>query len=311
MERPAGRDRVVVEDALKLLIEHEQENRTGSAFALAEALGLSTDQAEGVLGTLRDSGLLSPKDGPMRLTDSGREYAMQVLRAHRLFETYLAQRTGLRESAWHDRAHVAEHRMTSEQIESIADELGNPPYDPHGDPIPNRKGDLPPRRGRPLAERPAGWAGRVVHVEDEPPAIYRRLAQDGFAPGVRLRVEDTGAGSIVVRIDGRAVSLPRETAAQVTAEDLPRDERFDESVLRLSDLRPGERAEVVGMSPLIRGLARSRLLDLGVVPGTVLVIDIISPSGDPVAYRIRGAVIALRREQSDRILVRRVREAAA
>lgn len=300
-----------MEDALKLLIEDEQENRAGSAFALAEALGLSTDHAEGVLSTLRGAGLLSPKDGPMRLTDAGREYAMQVLRAHRLFETYLAQRTGLGESAWHDRAHVAEHRMTSEQIESIADELGNPPYDPHGDPIPNRNGALPPRRGRPLTERPAGWAGRVVHVEDEPPHIYRRLAHDGFAPGVRLRVEDAGSGTLLVRIDGRAVSLPREAAAQVTADDLPRGESFDETVMRLSDLRPGQRAEVVGMSPLIRGLARSRLLDLGVVPGTVLEIDIVSPSGDPVAYRIRGAVIALRHEQSDRILVRRAKEAAA
>ncbi len=302
---------MLVEDALKLLIEDEQENRAASTFALAKALVLTQEQAGGILRTLRDGGLLDPADGPPLLTAAGREYALQVVRAHRLYETYLAQRTGLGEAAWHDQAHIAEHRMTPEQVESIAGELGNPPYDPHGAPSPTRGGALPPRRGRLLTERAPGWAGRIVHVEDEPPEIYRRLALDGFAPDVRLRVEETGPGTIRVRIDGRTVALPREAALKVTADDLPSGERFDDSILRLSDLRPGERAEVVRMSPLIRGLARSRLLDLGVVPGTVLDIDLVSPSGDPVAYRIRGASIALRHEQSDRILVRRRAEAAA
>lgn len=298
-----------MEDALKLLIEAEQEGREASG--LAESLGLTPEQAGALLGTLRGGGLLAAEEGPPRLTDAGRNYALQVLRAHRLYEAYLAQRTGLVEASWHDRAHVAEHRMSPEQVDSIAAELGNPPYDPHGDPIPTRQGALPPRRGRPLTGRPAGWTGRVVHVEDEPRETYRRLAMDGFAPDVRLRIEESGAENVRVRLDGRVVVLPREVAGQITADDLPAGERFDDTASRLSDLRPGERAEVVGMSPLIRGLSRSRLLDLGVVPGTVLEIDIVSPAGDPVAYRIRGASIALRREQSDRILVRRVKETAA
>lgn len=302
---------MLVEDALKLLIEDEQERLDSSAFALAKGLGLTREAAEGVLRSLRGAGLLDPAGDPPRLTGAGREYAMQVLRAHRLFETYLAQRTGLGEAAWHERAHVAEHRMSPEQVESIADELGHPPYDPHGDPIPTRRGELPPRRGRPLAERSAGWAGRIVHVEDEPPEIYRRLARDGFAPDVRIRVENAGSATFRVWIDGHTVDLPREAAGKITADDLPAGERFDDTILRLTDLAAGERGAVAGMSPLIRGLARSRLLDLGVVPGTVLEIDFASPAGDPVAYRIRGASIALRREQSDRILVRRVPEAAA
>jgi len=311
VERPAGKDRVLVEDALKLLIEDEQEGRPSSASALAGGLGLTREATDGVLHSLRGAGLLAPDGDPPRLTGDGRDYALQVLRAHRLFEAYLAQRTGLGEAAWHARAHVAEHRMTPEQVESIADELGHPPYDPHGDPIPTRRGELPPRRGRPLSERPAGWAGRIVHVEDEPPEIYRRLVRDGFAPDVRLRIEEAGETSFRVRIDGRSVDLPRDAARQVAADDLAAGERFDETITRLSDLAPGERAAVAGMSPLIRGLARSRLLDLGVVPGTVIEIDFASPAGDPVAYRIRGASIALRREQSDRILVRRVSGEAA
>ena len=301
----------MIEDALKLLIEDEQEARAASAFALAEMLGLTAEQAEAVLHTLREAGLLVPDTTPPCLTDAGREYALQVLRAHRLFETNLAQKTGHAESVWHVRAHDAEHRMTREQVESIADELGHPAYDPHGDPIPTRDGVLPPRRGQPLTEQPEGWTGRVVHVEDEPPDVYRRLALDGFAPDVHVRVEQNGPAGMRVHIDGRQIALSRTDAAQITADDLPPGERFDPSVMRLSDLHPGEQAEVVGISPLIRGLARNRMLDLGIVPGTVLEVDIVSPAGDPVAYRIRGASIAFRHEQSDRILVRRVRGAAA
>jgi DtxR family Mn-dependent transcriptional regulator len=107
------------------------------------------------------------------------------------------------------------------------------------------------------------------------------------------------------------VPLTGEAAAQIAVTELPAGEQFDDTVIRLSDIELHEKAEVVGISPLIQGLARSRLLDLGVVPGTVMEIDLVGPAGDPVAYTIRGASIALRREQSDRILVRRKHGEAA
>jgi DtxR family Mn-dependent transcriptional regulator len=145
----------------------------------------------------------------------------------------------------------------------------------------------------------------VIHVEDEPASVYRTLAAAGFAPDVRLRVERAEPDGMDIRIAGRSVSLAPEAVTKVLVEALPDGERFDERAIRLSDLLPGQEAEVLGISPLIRGLARSRLLDLGIVPGTVLEIDLVGPAGDPVAYRVRGASIALRQEQSNRILVRR------
>jgi DtxR family Mn-dependent transcriptional regulator len=76
-------------------------------------------------------------------------------------------------------------------------------------------------------------------------------------------------------------------------------------VERLDALAPGEEAVVVRIGGGVQGAQRRRLLDLGVVPGTVIRAELASASGDPMAYRIRGAVIALRRSQADDILVRR------
>ncbi len=77
----------------------------------------------------------------------------------------------------------------------------------------------------------------------------------------------------------------------------------------LSALAPGERGEVVALAAACRGLQRRRLLDLGVVPGTLVTSELRGPSGDPTAYRIRGALIALRREQADTVYVQRQTEA--
>lgn len=81
-------------------------------------------------------------------------------------------------------------------------------------------------------------------------------------------------------------------------------------VSRLSDLTRGERGQVVEISSQCRGLERRRLLDLGFLPGAELKVELTSPGGDPVAYRIRGALIALRKEQADLIQIRPLGQAA-
>lgn len=71
----------------------------------------------------------------------------------------------------------------------------------------------------------------------------------------------------------------------------------------LSGLRPGRSTRVVALSPACRGQERRRLLDLGFVPGTLVEVEMVSPAGDPTAYRVRGSVVALRREQANLIRV--------
>jgi DtxR family Mn-dependent transcriptional regulator len=90
----------------------------------------------------------------------------------------------------------------------------------------------------------------------------------------------------------------------------PKGQSADQPVRTLLDLEPGRVGRVLDLSPACRGSQRRRLLDLGVVKGTEIVPELVSAGGDPVAYRIRGALIALRREQAEWIRIEHADEPA-
>lgn len=294
-----------MQHALKYFAECEYEKLAVSEELLAEKLAMSAVQVKSLLEDLHKADLVEKGGGT--LTAAGREYAMHVLQAHRLYETYLAKTTGHHESVWHKMADEQEHNLTREDVKKLAEELGHPRFDPHGDPIPSINGEMPEKRGRPLVRYAEGWVGRVIHIEDEPPELYSLIADACISTDTIIRIDKKSASSVVLAIEGVKISLPHDAALQITADELCEGEEFDESVERLSGLQFGEEAEIVGMSSLVRGLERNRLLDLGIVPGTRTTIEMINPSGSPVAYRIRGASIALRKEQADRVRIRKVR----
>ncbi len=73
--------------------------------------------------------------------------------------------------------------------------------------------------------------------------------------------------------------------------------------MALSSLRIGEKAEIAGISPNCRGQQRRRLMDLGIVPGSLISAEMKSASGDPVGYRVMGATIGIRKKQADLIFI--------
>jgi DtxR family Mn-dependent transcriptional regulator len=293
-----------MQHALKLFAECEYDRQGVSAALLAEKLAVPSAHITQLIDDLQKADLITDR---LELTTAGREYAMHVLQAHRLYETYLAKTTGLPDSEWHRLADEREHSLTKSDVRKLAEELGHPRFDPHGDPIPSSTGEMPEKRGNSLAGHAEGWTGRVVHIEDEPPSLYSAITAAHISTDSIIRIEKKTDAEIRLYIEGETFTFPSEIASQITVVELGKGEMFDESVKRLSSLRMGESAEIVGMSSLVRGLERNRLLDLGIVPGTVTAIELINPSGSPAAYRIRGASIALRKEQADRIRIRRVR----
>lgn len=299
-------EQTLIQHILKFLAECEYERLDVSAKSIADKLLVPAEQVDQLLKDLRTAGLVAPDS--LVLTASGREYALQVLQAHRLYETYLARKTGIPESAWHKLADEREHALSREEVRKLAEELGHPRFDPHGDPIPTANGDMPVKRGRPLTDHPSGWAGRVVHIEDEPSHLYSLIARAGISTDTVLRIDRKSETGMHIYLEGQTFLFPPEVTAQITVVELEPDETFDESIRRLSSLRIGDKAEILGMSSLCRGLERNRLLDLGVVPGTITTAELMNPSGSPVGYRIRGACIALRKEQADHIRIRKVRE---
>lgn len=305
-------EREFLEDALKHLYKTTRRGGAPSLESVAGALGVPLARAARVVESLAAHGLVRD-DGPLVLTDEGRAYALQVIRTHRLWERYLADRTGTAPGDWHDRAEAREHEISPAQADRIAASLGHPRYDPHGDPIPTASGEIPDPEGTPLPYLSEGASGVVIHVEDEPRALYDRLVALGVSPGMRLTVRSTRNGRMRLDAEGRSLELDLATAGNVTVRpriDAPAPTPAAD-VRTLDDLGPGEEAVVVGLAPACQGTQRRRLLDLGVVPGTRIRAELRSASGDPTAYEIRGALIALRREQQRWVRIRPAREQAA
>jgi DtxR family Mn-dependent transcriptional regulator len=232
--------------------------------------------------------------------------ALEIIRHHRLLELFLHKTLGYSWDEVHAEADRLEHVISEDFEERIAQALGNPQHDPHGDPIPTAAGALPPPRGVPLSSLPPETSARVVHIEDEPEEVYRSLRAAGINHGTRLRLERVDAAGLQLTVEGRPVTIEPLTARNLTVESVG-DEGSEEGLERLGALETGEEGIVVRVGGQVQGAQRRRLLDLGVVPGTVIRAELSSMSGDPMAYRIRGAVIALRRAQADDILIRRRR----
>ncbi|MDH3745082.1 MAG: FeoA domain-containing protein [Acidobacteriota bacterium] len=298
-------EKVLTEDALKHIFDCEYKARVANLQSLSGVLAASGSRAAEILQRLEERELITGVEGGYRLTSDGRRYALRVIRSHRLWERYLSDHTGLDPDAWHDEAEFREHETSPEEADALSARLGHPRYDPHGDPIPTAGGEIIAPLGKPLNELPIGELAEIVHVEDEPAAIYAQLVAEGLHPGMRVRVSEASPQRIRFEADAEEHVLAPVFAANLSVQVLPREEDMPGPYERLSGLGVGESATVIGLSPQLRGPARRRMLDLGLIPGTVVSAEIRSPSGDPVGYRIRGAVIALRCDQADQVRVER------
>jgi DtxR family Mn-dependent transcriptional regulator len=291
-------ERVRLEDTLKHLYKCEYANRLCSVSSVAGSVGVPRSRAIQLLGTLEDQGFARAVPEGFVLTDEGRDYALHIVRTHRLLERYMADRTGVPPEDWHGEAERREHEYSPEDREYLAARLGHPVYDPHGDPIPTASGELPPRSGVPLTALEPGDVGSIVHLGDEPREVFEALNRAGLSVLMPIKVLAKGPGEIRFEAQGEPRSLPAVVARSITVEALPDAELAEKPGETLDQASDGETVRIVGISSGLQGPQRRRLLDLGLVPGTLVETELTSPGGDPVAYRIRGALIALRRDQS-------------
>src|SRR5699024_12575736 len=121
------------------------------------------------------------------LTDLGYELAIQMVRRHRLIETYLCRELGYSLDEVHDEAEELEHAVSDKFLARIDELMGYPDRDPHGDPIPNVAGQLPETESFPLSEAAVGDVLCVERGSDSDPDLLRHLAGSGVTPGVHVR----------------------------------------------------------------------------------------------------------------------------
>ena len=188
--------------AIWVLQEWEPAPVTASALAAKTNLKIST--VSGALRKLAEQGLIDHASyGTIMLTAQGREYALAMVRRHRLLETFLVEVLNYRWDQVHDEAEQLEHSASDFMIDQIAARLGHPVRDPHGDPIPSATGEVVRPETVLLSELPAGACGAVARIADGDPAVLQYLTEHGVGLDTVLTRLEPAPFSEAVR-----VSLP-------------------------------------------------------------------------------------------------------
>ena len=307
-QRPA-RQRRRIEDALKHMFDQEYHGRHASLSSLKGALHLPDRPVLALVTQMQSLDLARAQGQEFDLTPAGERLALQVVRAHRLLERYFADEARLPLGQVHAAAERREHTLSADEVDRLAADLGHPEFDPHGDPIPTREGVVAPVNGIPVTSWTPETTGRIVHLEDEPPISFAQIVAAGLHVGQLVRVIERTPQRVVLTDGEHEFRLAPAVAANVFLAAAPDTGIVDDAV-RLPDLPARTSAEILGLDHACQGFSRRRLMDLGFTAGARIEPVLTTFAGDPRAYRIRGTVIAVRRDQAIHVLVRPVETAS-
>jgi DtxR family transcriptional regulator, Mn-dependent transcriptional regulator len=202
---------VAVEDYAKAIYQLERDGRDAvSTTLLAERLGVTPGSVSAMMKRLAELDLVAhePYKG-VRLTASGRRVALEVIRHHRLLELFLAEVLEVPWDRVHGEAEVLEHVLSEDLEQLIAEKLGNPSHDPHGDPIPTADLTIEEPDTVSLESLGPGAQGRLVSISDSDPEMLRYLAARGIAPGDSFSVVERQpfGGPLLVEFGGAQLAI--------------------------------------------------------------------------------------------------------
>jgi len=208
-----------LKETYALQLEHNQVTTS----MLADRIGHAAPTVTGMLKKLASRKLVSyePYQG-VTLTKSGRAAALEVIRHHRLVETYLNRALGIPWDRVHKEAEKLEH-VLSEYLEGYIDEyLGHPASDPHGSPIPAPDLSIKEPDRLHLSDLPAGSSVQVVEVSDHEPGLLARLGEMHLRLKTKLEVLEVEPidGLITIRVAGQKHVIGRTTASQIIVRNI-------------------------------------------------------------------------------------------
>lgn len=198
-----------------------------TASALAAKTGLKISTVSGALRKLAEQELIDHASyGTITLTPRGREYALAMVRRHRLLETFLVEVLNYRWDQVHDEAERLEHSASDFMIAQIAARLGHPRRDPHGDPIPSATGKVVRPDTVLLSDLPPGACGAVARIADGDPAVLQYLTEHSVGLDAVLTRLEPAPFSEAVRValpsgTDLALSPAAASAIRVTASPAP------------------------------------------------------------------------------------------
>lgn len=210
-----------IEDYVKVIYSFtEWQDKPITSSQLAQRLGVANSSVSEMVRKLKEQGLVDHKPySAITLTDNGIRLALSMVRRHRLIETYLVQELGYSWDEVHDEAEHLEHAVSDTFIERMAEKLGNPLRDPHGDPIPAADGSVKMPPAHRLSELDEGHTGKITRISDENPDLLRYLSAEEI--DLDANVEVVGrkpfGGPLVVRIGSGDVRREFDLADEITS----------------------------------------------------------------------------------------------
>ena len=204
-----------VEDYVKAIWEIAGAD-VASTKDVADRLLIAPPSVTNMFVRLREMGFVEyERYRGVSLTERGREEALRLVRRHRLIETFLLQHLGYSWGEVHEEAERLEHAVSDGFTECLAEFLGHPGQDPHGDPIPAADGTMQPDDSFPLSEATPGQRVRVAKVGDEP-SMLDYLGEHGLVPGRLLSVRE------VRELDGVVIVEDEDGGSHALGEPLAR-----------------------------------------------------------------------------------------
>ena len=206
-----------IQDYLKRIYELNENGGSASTNDLAARLNIAPASVTGMLQKLSNSKpplVIYKKHQGVTLTKNGEKAALEVIRHHRLLETFLVTTLGYSWDEVHREADKLEHVISEDFEARMAKALGNPTRDPHGELIPTADLTMPIDESRPLASLRTDETATVKRVSDDDPALLRHLREIGVVPEVKITVKKYSEfdGNLTLQIEGQKSNVVLGTA---------------------------------------------------------------------------------------------------
>ncbi len=190
-----------------------------STNSLAESINTKAASVSDMIKKLANKKVISyEKYRGVNISSKGKLNALNVIRKHRLWETFLVEKLGFNWDEVHDVAEQLEHIKSPLMIKRLDEFLAYPKYDPHGDPIPNEKGEFKAKRQVPLSQVTTGKSGVIVSVKNSNSALLKYLDKIGAYLGAKVKILDKAEfdNSLEILIDNRIrVSISSEVSNNI------------------------------------------------------------------------------------------------
>lgn len=213
------------ENYLKAIYKFMHEgNQLAGTGALAEILGVQSASVTDMLRKLSEKGLVKyTKNRGSALTDEGKQAALAIIRKHRLWEVFLVEKLGFGWDEVHQLAEQLEHVKSDILTERLDIFLGNPSFDPHGDPIPDKEGKLPQKETIPLVAASIGQRYKISRLGDTSTEFLQYLDKSGLLIGsfIQMVQQEPFDQSVTVELQsGKIIHLSSQVAELLVVEKM-------------------------------------------------------------------------------------------